>query len=207
AAHLKAAGVTEIVVANRSPERAEAIAAEVGGRARALSDLAALLEEVDIVLTSTAASTFLLGVPEAKRILKARRYRPLFLIDLAVPRDIDPRVGELDNVFLYDVDDLQQVAEGNKAERAREAEGAEEIVAAESTAFVAWLRSLEVVPTLVALREKCVAIARQEAERTLQHMGELPEPQRKAVERLAESIVNKILHTPLTELKREGANG
>jgi glutamyl-tRNA reductase len=207
ARHLASAGVAEIIVANRSLERAQRIASEVGGQAHALEEMSTLLEIADIVLSSTAASTFVVQVAEAKRVLKARKYRPLFFIDLGVPRDIDPRVGELSNVYLYNVDDLRQVSERNREQRSREAAEAEGIVEKESVEFLSWVRSLEVVPTVVALREKCVRIAHKETERALQDLGSVSDSQRQVVQRLAESIVNKILHSPLTQLKREGMNG
>jgi len=207
ARHMASAGAHRIVVANRSLERAQRVASEVGGQARNLEQIGALLEIADIVICSTSSATFVVPLDEGKRVLKARRYRPLFFIDLAVPRDVDPRVGELDSVYLYDIDDLQQVAERHRAERRGEAEEAEGIVGKESAQFMRWLRSLEVVPTVVALREKCVSIARAEAARTLGHLGPLDDSQREAIERLAESIVNKILHAPLTQLKRDGASG
>jgi glutamyl-tRNA reductase len=205
--HMAGVGVEKILVANRSRERAEAVAAAVKGEAHTLDELGPLLEQADIVISSTGATSFIVTVAEARRVLKARRYRPLFLIDLAVPRDVDPRVGELSNVYLYDVDDLQQVADRNLAERSREAASAEELVAEEAKQFVGWVRSLQVVPTVVALREKCLAFARDEAARAVHRLGPLDDKQREAVERMAEAIVNKILHSPLTQLKREGQSG
>jgi glutamyl-tRNA reductase len=207
ARHLAAAGVAHLMVANRSPERAEQIAHAVGGVAHALDELGLLLERADIVISSTAATNFLIGVPEARRVLRVRKNRPIFFIDLAVPRDVDPRVGELDNVYLYDVDDLEAFSERNRAERGREAAAAEKIIEKETAQFVEWMRSLEVVPTLVALREKFVKVAESETARALAELGPADEKQRKVVERLGESIVNKLLHAPVTQLKRAGVEG
>jgi glutamyl-tRNA reductase len=207
ARHLKAAGVAHLTVANRSLERAAQIAHEVGGVAHRLEELGVLLERVDIVISSTATTQFLISLPEARRVLKVRKNRPIFFIDLGVPRNVDPRVGELDNVYLYDVDDLEAVAERNRAERRREAAAAEKIIEKETAQFVEWMHSLEVVPTLVALREKFVGVARSETARALAELGPADEKLRKAVERLGESIVNKLLHAPVTQLKRAGVEG
>jgi len=143
------------------------------------------------------------------RVIEARKNRPIFLIDLSVPRNIDPRINELDNVFLYDIDDLSSVVEANRRERAREAERAEEIIAGELEAMVRWLKSLDVVPTIVALREKAAAIRQAEREKLLGRVKDLTPAQQEAIDRFAESLVNKLLHGPLVALKEEAhsANG
>lgn len=212
ARHLASAGVAEILVINRSLERAQRVAQEVGGRAHAFEALDSLLPLVDIVISSTASPTFVLGHDEMKRAVKARRYRPLFLVDLAVPRDIDPSVGELANVYLYDVDDLARVADEHRQTRSQEALAAELIVLEESVAFSQWLRSLEVLPTLLALREKLTDIARTELERALSNHGlskdgSAPVDAAAAMKRLSDAIINKVLHHPTICLKREAQSG
>jgi glutamyl-tRNA reductase len=135
-------------------------------------------------------------------VVKARRHRPLFLIDIAVPRDVDPRVENMDNVFLFDIDDLEQVANQNIAARKREAEQAERIVDEEVGAFEEWQRSLDLTPTLVALRQKVHGVLRAELDRTLPRLKSLSEPEKKSLDAMCDAMVNKLLHRPLTELKK-----
>ena len=206
ARHLTSAGVAEILVINRSLERAQRVAEEVGGRAHGFEAMDSLLPLVDIVISSTASPTFVLAHDAMKRVVKVRKYRPLFLVDLAVPRDIDPRVGELANVYLYDVDDLARVADQHRQARSQEAEAAERIVEEESAAFGQWLRALEVLPTLLALREKLGEIGRAELERALAVQGPNADPAA-MLKRLSEAIINKILHHPTICLKREAQSG
>lgn len=204
AKHLSGAGVAEIIVTNRSFERARRVAESVGGSARAIEDLPALYEIADIVISSTSAPSFVIGPDDIKRVAKARRGRPLFLIDLAVPRDVDPRVGELRDTYLYDVDALQDIANRNRDARAKEAARAEAIVGKETEQFGDWMRSLAVVPTIVALREKLLHIGHTEAERALEALGaDATDAHRQVVKRLADSIINKVLHAPTTHLRRD----
>lgn len=204
ARHLATNGATDLLVANRSPERARDVAQAVGGEPRDMADLEVLLGIADIVLSSTGAQTFILREEMVRRAIRARRHRPLFLIDIAVPRDVDPRAGEIDDVYLYNIDDLTRVAAENRAERVREAEVGEQIAATEAGELMTWLRSQEVVPTIVALREKLSAIAHAEAARAAAAFGP-GDDGREAAETLAQAVVNKILHTPLTVLKRTAA--
>jgi len=138
--------------------------------------------------------------------MRERRHRPMFLIDLAVPRALDPAVNQLDNVYLYDIDDLEGVVTQNRGARAREAAKAETIVDAEVDTFWRWYTSLDVVPTIVALRERMEAIRRHEVERSLTALGTLDPRQREALERLTQALVNKVLHAPLTALRRHRAD-
>ena len=158
--------------------------------------------EADIVFTSTAATDFLVGPDMVTRAMKARRYRPLFLIDTAVPRNVDPRVNRLSNVYLYDTDDLQQVVESHLGERLEEARDAERIVEAELARFEAWLDGQQAVPTVVALRRRLHAIQEQETARVLRRLREASDKDRALVEGLGRAIVNKILHRPTVTLKR-----
>jgi glutamyl-tRNA reductase len=135
--------------------------------------------------------------------MKARKQKPLFLIDIAVPRDVDPRVNDLPNVYLYDVDDLQGVVDANKKERAKEAERAEAIVREEVGSFLNWLKTLEVSPTIRSLREKFDGIRQAELEKTVKAFGEgLTPKQKKSLEAMTQAIVNKILHEPTVYLKK-----
>ena len=195
-----------LMVANRSYDRAHRLAETYGGVARELSELERLMAEVDIVLCSTSAPGFVITKDMAKRAAKARRYRPLFLIDIAVPRDVDPAVAKAEGVFCYDVDDLTQVVEENLEQRAKEAERAEDIVRSEVIAFAKKNRELKAVPTIKALREKCLEIARAETEKTLAVLGDdVSKKQKKSVEAMGSAVVNKILHQAITILKQQSA--
>jgi glutamyl-tRNA reductase len=203
--HLRKLGARLFVV-NRSAERARELAEACGGQPRDYADLATELVSADVVITSTGSPRFILAEELLSGVMRARKRRPLFLIDIAVPRDVDPRVGELGNVFLYDLDDLQQVADENLAARRKEAVRAEAIVAAEVELFGQWLRSLEVKPTIVALRERFHAVVRAEIDRTLPRLSSLSPDERHALERMTDAMVNKLLHAPTTRL-RDLANG
>ncbi len=191
-----------LFVVNRSPERAEELARACGGEARGYEQLASELVASDVVITSTASPRFVITADLMHDVTRARRHRPLFLIDIAVPRDVDPRVGDLGSVFLYDLDDLQQVANENLATRRREAHAAEQIVAAEIEQFERWRGSLGLTPTVVALRERVRDALRGELERTLPRLNSLGEAELKSLEKMIDAMVNKVLHQPLTELKR-----
>jgi glutamyl-tRNA reductase len=199
ARHLVSAGCREVVVINRSPDRARELAEEIGGVARAWEELARQLAEADVVLCSTAAPTPVITVELALAARKARKHRPLFFVDLAVPRDVEPKVASLDGMYVYDVDDLAAVVEENRQARQEEAGKAEAIVAAEAEAFLAAATS-EAGPVLRELRRQAEAIARAEVERTLAR-GHFDDAQRKSVEAMARAIVNKILHEPTARIR------
>jgi glutamyl-tRNA reductase len=192
---------TNLHVINRSEERARTLADSCGGRAVPYERLPVELADADVVIASTASQKFILTPELMKAVGRSRRHRPLFIIDIAVPRDVDPRVGNMDNVFVYDVDDLQQVAEENLAERAREAALAERIVEEELDAFLSWRRSLELAPTIVALRKRFGQIAEEEVQRALPRLEGLSESDRAVLEAMSRSMVNKLLHEPMTQLK------
>lgn len=204
ARHLMAQGVRSLLVTNRTFDRAVEIAREFHGAPVPFEDLQRHLEMADVVIGSTAAEGHILAPATMRQILRLRKYRPMFLIDLSVPRNFDPQINELDNVYLYDIDDLSAVAVENLEERGREAEKAESIVDEEIDAFTRWLSSLDAVPTIVALREKFEAIRRAELDRTLSSLPGIGEKERSAMEAVTAAIVNKILHSPLTHLKHEG---
>ena len=209
ARHLVAQGVSRVAICSRHQARAASLAREFNGESFGLEAAREQMIQSDIVICSTGAQHFLIQYDDMARVIEARLNRPIFLIDLSVPRNIDPRVNELDNVFLYNVDDLESVVEANRREREREAERAEEIITGEMEAMVRWLKSLDVVPTIVALRDKAAAIRRAEREKLLGRLKDLTPEQREAIDRFAESLVNKLLHGPLVALKEEAnsANG
>src|SRR5512133_4154796 len=170
-------GVTQVFVTNRTFERAAKLAEEFNGRALPFDDFPDHLHQIDIVLTSTGAPTFILGHKKVEEVIRQRKNKPMFFIDIAVPRDIDPRVNDIDNVYLYDVDDLQGVVAANLKERHKEAKKAEGIIDQEIGQFFRWLASLEVVPTIVSLRGRLEEIRKGEVEKTLSGLKDLDERQ------------------------------
>ncbi len=202
ARHLRQAGVRELLVANRSMDRAQAVAAALDGHPRSLAELPELLVQADIVIASTGARGYLVQRPDMKKALKQRKYRPIFFIDIAVPRNIDPALNELDNVFVYDVDDLSEISNENLAARRREADAAEALVAQEASRFLGELATDTVKPTIVALRARAGEIRDQEVEKALRRLPDLSAKQKKSVERLAEGVCNTLLHSVMMELKR-----
>jgi glutamyl-tRNA reductase len=201
ARHFVSNGISKVLVTNRTFERAEKLAAEFNGKAVPFDSFVDHLSEVDIVMTSTGAPNFILGKRQMEEVLKRRKNRPMFLIDIAVPRDIDPKVNDISNTYLYDVDDLQGVVQANLKERQKEAGKAEAIVEQEIGQFHQWLGNLEVKPTVIALRRKFEEIRQQELEKTLGNLKDLTGKQRKSIEAMAGAIINKILHKPTAVLK------
>ena len=201
ARHFVTNGVSKVLVTNRTFERAEKLAAEFHGKAVPFEYFVEHLAEADIVLTSTGAPNFILGQRQMEEVLKRRKNRPMFLIDIAVPRDIDPKVNNLDNSYLYDVDDLQGVVQANLKERKKEAGKAEAIVDQEIGQFHQWLANLEVKPTIIALRRKFEEIRQQELDKTFGNLKNLSDKDRKSIEAMANAIINKILHQPTSVLK------
>lgn len=202
AKHFVNSGIMEVLVTNRTHERAVKLAAEFGGRSILFENLSLDLGEVDIILSSTGSPVHIISAAQVKEALKKRRNRPMFFIDIAVPRDIDPAINDLDNAYLYDIDDIQGVVETNKKEREKEAAAAEVIIGAEIEQFHKWLRTLDVTPTIVALREKLEEIKKGEIERLLNGQEDLSEKQRKAVISSVNAMINKILHMPTSNLKK-----
>ncbi len=207
AKHLLACGVDRVRVASRTLATAEKLAQEIGATASNLSDLPLLLSQADIVISSTAAPGYVVDRKMMKRVMRERRYRSILFVDIAVPRDIDPAVTKIDNVFAYDVDELEQVLDNNREARAREAANAEQLVVEELDGYVRWARSQEVVPVIKALRQKAMVIAQSESERTLSHVKGADKKTVQSINKMGPSIVNKLLHPVLTKLKDEGASG
>ena len=203
ARELHQSSASELLVANRSATRAEEIAREVAGVAVNLAELPALLERADVVLCSTGARKPLVTREMMVRTLKARRYRSVFLIDLALPRNVEPSVNELENVYVYDMDDLERVASENRELREQELSRAEEIVREELAAFRKADRERTAVPVLARLREHAHGVAQSELDRTLAQLAALDEKQKKAVQAMASAIVNKLLHAPTARLREE----
>ena len=204
AMHLLQAGIDEILVANRTLARGEELARQFQGRAVPFAQLAEQLTSVDIIITSTGSQEPVIRARDIRAVLKARKNRPMFFIDIAVPRDIDPDVNGLDNVYLYDIDDLREVVEENLASRRDEAAKAAEIVNEEVLAFSHWLSSLDVQPTIVALIERGESMAREELAKTLKRLGPVDVPTREALEALVGSLVRKMNHDPIMFLKNGG---
>jgi glutamyl-tRNA reductase len=209
AQHLLREGVNKILVSNRTWERAVTLAGRFRGEAIPFSELGRALLRADIVITSTDAPNFIVSGDMVVDILKRRKNHPLFFIDIAVPRDVDPRVNSIDNVYLYDIDDLQEVAAVNIKGRQQEALRAEGIVAAAVEQFCRWYQSLEVIPTIIALKEKLERIRQKEVDKMLMAFPNFSARERQAMEDFSKTIVNKILHDPITLLKKanEKADG
>ena len=201
ARHLASQGVT-ILVANRTLSRAQQLAETFNGQAYALETRNEILYLADIVIASTGAAYHLVTPAMVRTALKQRRQRPQFYIDIAVPRDLDPEIGDVDNAFLYDVDDLSQIVTSNKSDRGQEIEVAESIIAQALPSFTQWLDTLEVVPTLVALRHKLETIRDQSLEKTVARWPDLTPEEQERLEAMVRLLVNKILHSPLSQLRR-----
>lgn len=195
-------GLGEARVANRTAENARTLADRFGGSAHALDELDRLLPDSDVVLTCVGGDAPLLSRERVQRSLTGRVGRPLFLIDIGVPRNVDPEVHEIDNAYLYDLDDLQQVALANEQERRRESERAERIVYEEREQFEGWMVALQAVPTIRDLRERAEAIRQGEIERFAGRLG-LEDDQHETLEQLTRSIVNKLMHPPISRLRDE----
>jgi glutamyl-tRNA reductase len=207
AEHLRSAGASRVLVTNRTFETAAKLAQRFGGEAVAFGALADHLAEADIVICSTAAEGYVVTPQAARSAVAARRNRPAFFIDISVPRNVDPAVGEIDNLFVFDVDDLEAVVASNIREREREAERAELIVESEVMQFQEALRSLDLGPTVAALRGKLDEIARAEMRRQRNRLGTLTPEQERAVEGLLTSVVNKISHPVINRLRRSHDTG
>lgn len=204
ATHLLQAGIKRILVANRTLARGQELAQQMGGEAIAFEHLFERLTEVDIVITSTGSPEAVIRAKDIREVLRRRKQRPMFFIDIAVPRDIDPDVNGLDNVYLYDIDDLKEVVEENLANRRDEAVKAANIVEEEVATFARWIKSLDAQPTIVDIIQRGERIAAEEVARTLKHLGgaEVDDHTREALERMAASLVRKLNHDPIAFIQR-----
>ena len=201
-AALRDHGLVSVAITNRTPERAAPLAARFGATAHGLSELPRLLAEADVVLTSIAGDGPLLTPGLVSAALAGRKSRPLFVIDIGVPRNADPALDQLDDVYLYDLDDLAAIADRNAAQRSRDVAKAEAIIEEQQQRFDGWFVALRAVPTIRHLRERIESLRADEVERALAKLP-LPPDQRAAVEALTRSLVNKILHAPVSRLRRE----
>jgi glutamyl-tRNA reductase len=207
ARELRGVGATEFLVANRSIERAEEMVKETGGRAVPFSELNSLLERADVVICSTGAREPIITKEQMAKVVKARRFRPIFFVDLSLPRNVAPQVNDLDGCYVYDLDDLEQVANQNRDLRRAEVDKAELIVEEELKALLAELKERTGAPALARLRSKAQEIADAEVERLLSQLGPLNEKQQRSVKAMASAMVNKLLHTPTAKLREETAKG
>jgi len=201
AIHLHAQGVAGITIASRTRSTAERLAQQIGATACDWPELDAALIQADIVVTATGAPAVVLTRADLERAMKSRRERPLFVIDIAVPRDVDPAAGTLDEVFLYNVDDLQGIVESNLEKRTTELSRADAIVSSEAAKFAAWLQSREIIPTVVALRDRFESIRRAELNRLQHKLTGLPPEAQAQVDHITKLIVEKLLLTPTEQLK------
>jgi len=205
AKHLKRNGVASVLVTNRTFERAVEIAKIFEGAAIPFEHFADHIDHADIVISSTGAPHFIITRPLAEQVIRNRRNKPVFFIDIAVPRDVDPTVNDIDNAFVYDIDDLQQVIDANMKERMKEAGRAEEIVDREVEAFCTRMQSRELAPTIVLLRETLEKVRREEIERHRRLLRDMPADQQQAalsaIDQVTQSMMNKILHHPISQMK------
>ena len=207
AEHLLTHGASHITVANRTLERAVNLAQRWEGKAASLDELPSLLAEADIVISSTGAPEVVVTASLVKKVQRPRRHRPIFFVDIAVPRDIDPDVNRVDNAYVYDIDDLQSVVEENRATRQDEAVRAERIVEEEAIRFQQWLAVLDTYPTVTALTEKAEEIRRNELAKTLGRLKGLSPEHAAALDTLTQSLTRKLLHDPILFIKGAGRHG
>ncbi len=205
AQYLVDTGLTRFVVANRTVERAAELARRFAGEAVALDGIAERLLEVDIVIASTSAPGYVLAAEVVRKAMSKRRGRPLFLIDIAVPRDIDPAVRDIDNVFLFDIDDLETVVASNRQDREGEIRRVQTIVDEELGGFLHWFNALSAGPLIRALRQQAADLQTTELDRWMGKLGHLPDNDRQLVEQVLRGYANKLLHQPLVQI-RELAN-
>jgi glutamyl-tRNA reductase len=206
ARHLRSSGASHVFVTNRTHERAIEMAALFQGTPVEYTRFVDMLPEVDILIASSGAPHYILHKDEMQRVIAARRNKPMFLIDIAVPRNIEPSVNEIDNVFLYDIDDLQEVVNANLRERLKAAERAEELVAEEVERTMARLKVAEVTPTIIGLQEQLEQIRAGEIEKARRKYGPFTPEQEQAIEAVTHGIVNKIAHGPISEIRNHAGH-
>ena len=206
AKQLVQAGAGHVDICNRSIDRAQALAAELGGQAHTLASLSQLLEEADIVISSTGAAGFVVKAEMVREVVVRRKYRPLFFIDIAVPRDIEPACDQLQNVYVFDIDDLEKVVDANLSSRRAEAVAGERIVTEEVAQMERWFAEHSVVPTIVELRNHFNATKDAEVERMLRTHPSMPPEQRELLQRFGNQLVAKLLHSPTVALRASTAS-
>ena len=204
--HLIRNRVKEIFVANRTFKNGVELARRFGGTAIRFEEITDFIQQADVIISSTGSPDIIINKEQVKHIMPGRRNRPLFFIDIAVPRDIDPEINKLNNIYVYDIDDLNGVVDENIEDRNKEAIKGERIIDEAVISFRRWYDSLDVVPTIVALRNKIDSIATAEIEKTM-HAMDIPENEREALYRMKNALINKIMHNPTLLLKRDGCHG
>lgn len=204
--HLQGAGASEVLIANRTEQRANELAKMFNGRVIPYASLFERLPEVDIVITSSGAPHYILTKAAVRNAIEARRNQPMFLIDIAVPRNVDPGVNDLEHAFLYDIDDLQRIVERNLKGRQEIAQEAERIVSQEVDRLLSRLRTRDIGPTIVSLQEQLESVRRDVLSRYRPRLGQLTPEQEQAIEAITRGIVNKIAHGPISELRREASH-
>jgi len=202
--HLVSHMVKELFITNRTFEHALPLAQKFGGRVLKFDELFDNFPQMDIIISSTDAHDIIITYEKIAKALHARKNKPMFLIDIAVPRNIDPRVNDLPNVFLYNIDDLDGIVEKNRQVREKEAKQAENIVEEEQMRFYVWLQQQEATPTIITLKEKFEGIRLKEIEKTFSHWDGLREEDKEKINALTHAIVNKILHDPINFIKTKG---
>ncbi|MBL0387128.1 glutamyl-tRNA reductase [Tumebacillus sp. ITR2] len=205
AKHLNANGATRVIVVNRTYQRAKELADKFNGKALDMNSLDLALKEADIVVSSTGAEGYVVTKAHVQATMKARRHRPLFLIDIAVPRDLDPEMCKVDNVFLYDIDDLEGVIAVNMKERAKEAEKVEGIIAEEMIAFRQWQNEQNAKPLIMKLRESAMANQAQLMQNLVNKVPGLTDKDIHTVNKLTTALINQMIHGPITQVKEMAA--
>ena len=203
AKHLISSGVKEVLVSNRTYERACDIAKEFNGKPVRFDEFIDEMARADIVICSTGAPDYIVTKSQMQKVMKERKQRQVFLIDISVPRNIDPETNDLDNVYLYNVDDLQGVVDSNLFERKKEAEKAEKIIDEELETFLRWQSTLDSVPTIIAIREKAEEIKKEELDKLFHKITGMGEKEREAIEYMAAALINKMIHPPTAALKED----
>ncbi|GIQ70201.1 glutamyl-tRNA reductase [Xylanibacillus composti] len=205
AKHLHANGCAKVVVANRSMERAAQLAAKFQGTACTLEEMEEQLVQADIVISSTGASGYVLTRSQLEQTMKRRKSRPLFMIDIAVPRDLDPAIMDVQNVFLYDIDDLEGIVESNIEQRRQEAVKIEAMIVREMNAFDQWFKTLGLSPVIRALQEKAAHVHEETMDSLMKKLPDLSEREMKVIRKLTKSIVNQMMHDPILRIKEMAA--
>jgi glutamyl-tRNA reductase len=203
AKHLISSGVKEVLVSNRTYERACDLAKEFNGKPVRFDEFIDEMAQADIVICSTGAPDYIVTKGQMQKVMKERKQRQVFLIDISVPRNIDPETNDLDNVYLYNVDDLQGVVDSNLFERKKEAEKAEKIIDEELETFLRWQSTLDSVPTIIAIREKAEEIKKEELDKLFHKITGMGEKEREAIEYMATALINKMIHPPTAALKED----
>lgn len=206
ARHLHASGIGRMIIANRTVEKARTLAQEFNAYAIALGEIPAHLAEADIVISSTASQLPILGKGAVERAIKARKHRPMLMIDIAVPRDIEPEVGAMEDIYLYTVDDLQEIIEEGLKSRQEAAEQAEEIIDTQVAHFMGWLQSLNAVDTIRQFRDRATNIRNAEVSKAIQQLGNGADPEQ-VLQKLAHNLTNKLTHAPSAQLRQAGFEG